>query len=178
MTMQSVKDLFVHEMADIYDAEQRILQILPTLASECTDAQGKNAFQDHERETRQQITNLEQCFQILNAQPSRVTCSAITGLKQEHDSFVKENPNADVLTMFDLGAASKTEHYEIASYRGLIDKAMALGESKCASLLRQNLQQEENMAQRVETLSHDLGQKATMQMGQTGQQRPQQPGPY
>ncbi len=174
MAMQSPKNLFTLEMADMYDAEQRILQILPTLASECNDPQVKSAFQDHERETRQQVTNLEQCFQILNVQPPRTTCHAISGLKQEHDSFLKENPSDNIRTMFDLGAAAKTEYYEIASYRGLVDMATLMGEPKCADLLRQNLQQEENMARRVEMLAHQLGQQATMQMGQMGQTR--QPG--
>lgn len=177
MAMNSPRDLFVHEMSDIYDAEQRILQMLPKMASESNNQQVKSALQDHERETRQQVTNLEQCFQILGVQPTRTTCHAISGLKQEHDDFLKENPNDDIKTMFDLGAAAKTEHYEIASYRGLVDKAKMMGESKCANLLSQNLQQEESMAQRVENLAHQLGQQATMQPGQMGQPgQARQPG--
>jgi ferritin-like metal-binding protein YciE len=177
MTMQSPRDLFLHEMADMYDAEQHILQMLPMLARECNNQQVQNALQQHERETRQQVTNLEQCFQLMNVQPAPdVTCQAVTGLKQEHDSFLREKPDPDILTMFDLGAAAKTEYYEMAAYRGLVNKAIMMGENKCADLLRQNLQQEEQMAQRVEMLAQELGQRATTrgQMGQTGQTGPQQ----
>ena len=90
MTMQNQNDLFVHELSDMYDAEQRILQMLPTMANECISPDLKNAFQQHEQETRQQVLNLEQCFQKLGTQPDRSACYAIAGLKQEHDAFLKE----------------------------------------------------------------------------------------
>ena len=164
MTMKSPKDLFVHEMSDMYDAEQRILQMLPMMAQECNNSQVKNALTQHEQETRQQILNLEQCFQLLGMQPDRSACYAIAGLKQEHDAFLKEQPTGDLVTMFDLGGAAKTEAYEIASYRGLIEKANRMSQPQCVQLLRQNLQQEEAMAQRVETISHQLTQQMSSQM--------------
>ncbi|MBE3560134.1 MAG: ferritin-like domain-containing protein [Ktedonobacteraceae bacterium] len=163
MAMQNSRDLFIHEMSDMYDAEQRILQILPAMAQECNQPQVQNVLRQHEQETRQQILNLEQCFQILGAQPDRTVCYAIAGMKQEHDAFLKEQPPAELLTMFDLSGASKTEAYEIASYRGLIDKALLMGQQQCAQLLQQNLRQEEAMMQRVEQIGHQLGQQMAMQ---------------
>jgi len=158
--MQNSKDLFMHEMSDMYDAEQRIFQMLPLLAQECSNTQVKSALQLHEQETRQHVLNLEQCFQFLDAQPDRSACYVVAGLKQEHDAFLKEKPTGDVLEMFDLGAASKTEAYEIASYKGLIKKAHMMGQTQCVQLLQQNLSQEEAMAQRVENISQQLGQQA------------------
>ena len=159
MKIQSPQDLFVHEMSDMYDAEKRILQMLPTMANECSEPKTKDALKQHESETRQQVLNLEQCFQILGVQSDGSSCYAIAGLKQEHDAFLKEAPSPETLTMFDLGGAAKTEYYEIASYRGLIDKAQLLGQTRCTQLLQQNLQQEETMAQKVEYLAHQLGQQ-------------------
>lgn len=167
MQMRSVKDLFLHELSDIYDGEKTIAQMLPKMAGEVTSDQVKTGIQQHERETQQQIKNLEQCFQILGTQPDRVTCHAVRGLEQEHDTFMKENPPKELLTMFDVGAASKTEHYEIASYRGLVDKANLMGQPECARLLQENLRQEEAMAQKVEQIGHQLGQ----QMAQTSSMR-------
>ncbi len=167
MAMQTVKDLFQHELGDMYDAEQRIVQILPQLANECNNGQVKSAFQHHEQETRQQIKNIEQCFQAIGASPQQVTCTAISGLKQEHDTFLKEQPSKDILTMFDLGAAAKTEHYEIAAYRGLIEKASLMGQKECVRLLQENLNQEEDMAQKVEQISRQFGKQASQQ--QAGQ---------
>jgi ferritin-like metal-binding protein YciE len=163
MAMQNVHDLFRFELGDIYDAEQRIVQMLPQMANECSDGQVKSALQNHEQQTRQHIKNLEQCFQILGASPTRNACYAIAGLKQEHDEFVKEKPSEKILTMFDLGGAFKTEHYEIASYQGLIEKANLLGQKDCARLLQENLSQEQAMAQKVEQISRQLGPQMTKQ---------------
>jgi ferritin-like metal-binding protein YciE len=169
MPMNSPQELFLHELGDIYDAEQRILPILQTLASESQDPRATQAYQTHEQETRQQIQNLEQCFQILGQQLQRVPCLAVQGLKQEHDSFLQDNPGKNILTMFDLGAAFKTEHYEIAAYRGLIEQAQLMGQQRVVQLLQQNLQQEQAMAQRVHQISQQLAQQKMGQMGQMGQ---------
>jgi ferritin-like metal-binding protein YciE len=172
MPMQSPQDLFLHELSDMYDAEQRILQMLPLLAKEAQEPQVQQAYQMHEQQTRQQIQNLDQCFSILGEQPQKTTCYAIQGLKQEHDHFLKEQPAPQILQMFDLGAADKTEHYEITAYTGLIDKAKLMGQSQVASLLQQNLQQEQAMAQKVEQFDKQLGKQMISPMGQqqTGQQ--------
>jgi ferritin-like metal-binding protein YciE len=169
MPMQTPMDLLMHELGDIYDEENRLLQILPALASEASNPQIQNAFQQHLRETQQQVQNLEQCFQALGQQPQRETCTAIQGLKQEHDSFVKENPSAQVLDMFDLGAGLKTEYYEMASYQGLIEKCRLMGQQNCAQLLQQNYLQEHAMAQEIIQLSQQLGQQIAGQMTQQGQ---------
>lgn len=165
MAMQNIKDLFIHELGDIYDAEQRILQMLPQMANEASEGQVKSAFQYHEQQTRQQVKNLEQCFQMLGTQPKRTSCQAIAGLKQEHDTFMNENPTKEILTMFDLGGAAKTEHYEIGSYQGLVEKANLMGMKDCVKLLQENLSQEEEMAQKVTQISKQLG-KQMLQAGQ------------
>ncbi|HEX6121715.1 MAG TPA: DUF892 family protein, partial [Ktedonobacterales bacterium] len=95
----------------------------------------------------------------------KVTCAAIQGLKQEHDTFLKEGPSPEVLAMFDLGAASKTEHYEIAAYQGLIEKARLMGQQQVVQLLQQNLQQEEEMARKVQQLGQQLGPQMIQRMG-------------
>lgn len=177
MSMTSPSDLFLHELGDIYDEENRLLQILPALASEVDNQQVKQAFQQHLQETQQQVKNIEQVFQLMGQQPKRQTCAAIQGLKQEHDTFMKqESPSPQIITLFDLGAAAKTEHYEIASYEGLIEQCQLMGQQDCAQLLRQNLQQEQAMAQRVSQLGKQLGQQMIGAMSgqanqfQTGQQ--------
>lgn len=166
MGMQTPQDLFLHELGDMYDAERRILQMLPAMATECDNDQVRQEFQRHEQETKQQAQNLEQCFQALGAKPPQTTCAAIAGMKQEHDSFLKEKPAPEILTMFDLGGASKTEHYEIASYTSLIEQAQLMGQQECARLLQQNLQQEQAMAMTVRQLSQKLGIQAAQRMGQ------------
>lgn len=159
MAVQNPTQLFMEEMGSMYNAEQIILQMLPQMAKESNNQQATNAFQMHEQETRQQIQNLEQCFQILGERPPKVACYSVAGLKQDHDEFVKENPTQDILTAFDLDATYKTEHFEIGSYKGLIDKANMMGQSQVANLLQQNFQQEQAMAQRVEQLARQVDQQ-------------------
>lgn len=150
MPMQSAMDPFMHEMGEHLQETQ--------------DKQAQQAIQQH-------IQNLEQCFQMLGSQPQRATCATVQGLKTEHDSFLKENPSPDILTLFDLGAASKTERYEIASYTGLIEKSKLMGQRQVADLLQQNLQQEQAMLQRVTQAGQQVGQQmlGRASMGQMGQ---------
>jgi ferritin-like metal-binding protein YciE len=154
--MNEPKQLFLHELADMYDAEQRILQMLPDLAREAPDAQVAQALNTHLEETRQQIKNIEQVFEMFGAKPERQSCAAVQGIKQEHDMFTREHPSTELLGVFDLRGAAKTEHYEIAAYQGLIAMCDALGQPRCAQLLQQNLQQEQAMLQRVTQASERL----------------------
>jgi ferritin-like metal-binding protein YciE len=163
MTMSNPQQLFLHELSDMYDAERRIVSMLPVMAQECDNPQIKTAFEQHEQETQQQIQNLEQCFRILGKSPEKVQCSAIAGLKQEHDSFLKESPSPEVLGLFDLSGASKTEYYEMASYKGLIESAGQMGQQQVAQLLQQNYEQEKVMANKVEQLCTQLGKQAVSQ---------------
>jgi ferritin-like metal-binding protein YciE len=168
MAISNAKELFMHDLGDIYNAEQMILKILPQLSQESNNQQAKDAYQLHEQQTQHQIQNLEQVFRLIGSNPPQVQCFAVAGLKQEHDSFVQEKPTQDALAMFDLGAADKTEHYEIASYKGLIEKAQLMGQQQCVNLLQENLQEEQSMSQRVEQIARQLGQQeAQKEMGST-----------
>jgi len=94
---------------------------------------------------------------LLGEQPEKSTCYATEGLKKEHDALHEEKPTPDVLDLANLLGASKTEHYEIASYAGLVQLATALGESEIASLLKETLAEEEAMAKRVSALAKTAG---------------------
>ena len=160
MTMQKPQELFTHELSDMLDAEQRISKMLPTMVQETEHTEIKAALEHHLGETKQQIANLEQCFQILSEKPESATCFAVDGMRKEHESFLKEKPSTEILTLFNLSGAAKTESYEISSYTGLIDLAKLLGQTQCVQLLEQNLQQEEAMAKKVLHLSRQFGKQA------------------
>jgi ferritin-like metal-binding protein YciE len=164
MGMESPRDLFVHELSDTLSAERIILEMLPELASEAEDKELRSALKDHEKETRQQIKNLEAAFKELGEQPEDMVCHGAEGLRKEHDSFIEEKPSPELLTLFIAGAAGKTEHYEIESYTGLIDMAKLLGEKEVARLLQENLKQEQEMAKRVSTLEKQLGKRLVPEM--------------
>src|SRR5690349_9649376 len=99
MQLQSPQELFHYDLCVMYNTEQQLTQILPTLAQEAQNDQVRQAFLDHEQETRQHARNLEQCFQIIGKQPMQTTEYAVTGLKQDHDTFLQQQPASNMLTM-------------------------------------------------------------------------------
>jgi ferritin-like metal-binding protein YciE len=152
--MTTPKELFVHELQDVYYAEKTLTKVLPKLASEATDRELVKAFRDHLDETRGQIENLEQVFRNLGERAEGQPCPGIEGIKEEHDTFMSENqPTKELCDVFLTGAASRAEHYEIAAYTGLIGKARALGERDSVKLLEENLRQEKEALKTVETIS-------------------------
>ena len=158
MPLTTPRELFVHELSDAMSAEHITLKLLPELRKEARHPELKQAFEEHERETRQQIDNLQQVFKQLGEQPEETTCHAAEGLRQEHQALHEEEPTPEVLELGNAAGAAKTEHYEIATYTALQQMARALGERDAAKLLGENLAQEKAMAKRVEALAKLLGQ--------------------
>lgn len=152
--MTSPKELFIHELKDMYYAEKTLTKVLPKLASESSDRELTRAFQSHLEETRGQIQNLEQVFKNIGKRAEGEKCPGIDGIKEEHESFMEENEPTEILSdVFITGSAARTEHYEIAAYTGLINQAKALGERDSATLLEENLRQEKEALKTVETIS-------------------------
>jgi ferritin-like metal-binding protein YciE len=157
MPMNDPQEFFIHELQDLLGAEQLVLQTLPKLIESAGDKEAKAALKEHEKETKQQIKNLEECFKLLGEKAEAVDCKGMEGIVAERDEFLKEKPSPEILQVFDLGAAAKTEHYEIVSYTGLIDMAKLMGQKEIAGLLQENLKQEQAMAKTVEKLETQLG---------------------
>jgi ferritin-like metal-binding protein YciE len=160
MSITEPRELLVHELADMMSSENIIVKMLPELQKEATDPEAKEAFKHHEAETRKQIKRLEEVFKTLGEKPEPTTCYATEGLKQEHEHLHKEKPSEEVLALAGLLGAAKTEHYEIASYSGLVQLAKALGEKDVAALLQETLDEETAMAKKVEALAKAAGKEA------------------
>ncbi|MGH3135596.1 MAG: ferritin-like domain-containing protein [Gaiellaceae bacterium] len=152
--LTSPKELFVHELQDMYYAEKTLTKVLPKLAREATDRELSKAFTHHLDETRGQVENLEQVFKNIGKAATAKQCPGIEGIREEHDHFLEENdPSEEMLDVFLTGAAARAEHYEIAAYTGLIDKARALGERDSVELLQENLRQEKEALETVVSIS-------------------------
>ncbi|MFN8473353.1 MAG: ferritin-like domain-containing protein [Anaerolineae bacterium] len=156
MQLNSVHSLFLSELADMYDAEQQITKALPQMIDETKDSRLKNRLQTHLEETRQQVKNLEACFQSLGEKAEAEKCMGIAGIIGEKQKMTGEKPSQDVLQAIDLGAGLKVENYEIASYTSLVGMAVMMGHAECERLLKENLQQENDMARFLEQNSARL----------------------
>jgi ferritin-like metal-binding protein YciE len=157
MPLTTPRDLFVHELSDAMSAEQQSLTMLPELQDESLNHELQEAFAMHEQETRQQLRNLEEVFRQIGESPEATTCHAMKGIADEHKALHEEQPSPEVLELANLGAAARTEHYEMAMYIGLVQMAHDLGHEDAAQLLQDNLDQEKAMAVRIEMLARELG---------------------
>ncbi len=159
MSLETPRDLFIHELSDAMSAEHIMMKVMGEMVQETENPEAKKAITDHQRETEQQIANLEKIFEILGEQPEETTCHAAEGLQKEHDALKEEKPTRDVKELGLLAAANKSEHYEIATYLSLRQMAQDLGENEIADLLNENLQQEKEMSRSVQSLAAEVGKK-------------------
>lgn len=143
MAMQTIEELFEHELRDIYSAEHLLLDALEQMAGESTDREIKKAYALHRKETQGQIKRLEKIFKSLGRLPEARTCPGIEGLIKEKKVFMREKPSDELLEFFNIGAGQKAERYEITAYETLIDMADKLAMTDVVELLEQNLQEEE-----------------------------------
>jgi ferritin-like metal-binding protein YciE len=161
MPMNDPRDLFLHELKDVYFAENALVKALPEMISEASDKELAKGLDNHLTETRQQVKNLEKVFRALGEKAEGEKCAGIEGIKAEHDEFIKkERPSSEIRDMFLTGAAARAEHYEIAAYNGLISMARGLGERECVSLLDENLKQEKAALQLVESIGKRMAKDA------------------
>lgn len=175
MPMQSPQDLFVHELSDMYSAEQIIVQMLDQAKNLVQDQQLKDALQMHEEQSRQHAQRVQQAIQQTGEQRHPVQCHAMQGMQEEVKEVQQSQPSAEVMQGAITGGACKTEHYEIAAYSGLIEKAKAMGQTDIANLLQQNLDDEQQMLKKVEQISHKLTQQIASMPGMQSSQHQSMP---
>jgi ferritin-like metal-binding protein YciE len=156
MPLQSLDDLFVHFLRDIYYAEKQIVKALPKMARKADSEQLREALEHHLEETQGHIANLEQAFELLDLRARGVPCQAIDGILEEGKEIMAETEDADARDAGMIASAQAVEHYEITRYGTLIAWATQLDKADVAKLLQANLEQE-YAADRKLT---DLAQKA------------------
>ena len=140
--MKTLKDLFLNELKDMYDAEHRIIKALPKLAEAATCEKLKAAFLAHLEETRGQVTKLEKVFQSFGETGTAKKCEATVGLLKEGDEIAAENKGEPTINAALISAGQKVEHYEIASYGCLQEWAKLLENKEAAKLIGENLAEE------------------------------------
>ena len=166
MAMQTIEELFEHELKDIYSAEQSLLEALEQMASESSDREIKKGFTQHRKETQGQIKRLEKIYKTLGQKPESGTCPGIEGLNKEKKAFMREKPSEELLEYYNIGAGQKAERYEITAYESLIDMAEKLGMTDVVELLEQNLQEEEMTLNRLKAIASefDVAEEADEEM--------------
>ncbi len=140
--MQTMDDLFMHTLQDIYYAEHQIQKSLPDMIEKASDAELKKGFRMHLKQTKGHIKRLDQAFKKLKTKPSGTKCPAIDGIIEEANDIASEIDDKMVLNAALIAAAQAVEHYEITRYGTLVAWAKMLGSPDVAKLLAMNLKEE------------------------------------
>jgi ferritin-like metal-binding protein YciE len=159
------RELFLHELADILYVERGLAEeTLPKLIDEVRDEEFKSGLENHLEETRGHVTNVEQVFKELGEEPETEECVGFEGLKREHEQLVDEASD-ELVDLVDLGAAARTECYEIAAYESLRRMAKAMGEDRAVDLLDANLKQEKGALSEVEKVATRISRELATAAG-------------
>lgn len=140
--IKTFEDLFLHQLQDVYYAENQITKALPKMITKATAAPLKQAFMRHLEETEEQIKRLDQVFALLNEKPKGATCPAIDGIIKEANEVASDIADKAVLDAALIASAQAVEHYEITRYGTLISWARQLGRDEMATILKQTLDEE------------------------------------
>ena len=151
--IETLHDLFLHTLQDIYYAEHQITKALPKMIEKATDAQLKQGFETHLTETEGQIARLEQAFESLGEKPKAVTCPAIDGIIKEANEVAGDIADKAVLDAALIASAQAVEHYEITRYGTLIAWAQEMGHDQVVTLLQATLDEEKATDEKLSDLA-------------------------
>lgn len=159
-SLETLHDLFVHELRDLYDAEQQLTKALPLMAQAAKSPALRTAFETHLAETKEQTRRLEQVFKGLGTAAGGRTCKAMQGLIAEAKETIDEDADPDVMDAALIVAAQKVEHYEIAGYGSVCTFARVLQYDDAARVLKLTMGEEEATDKKLTQLSTVANPKA------------------
>jgi ferritin-like metal-binding protein YciE len=160
MKLETMKELLLDELQDLYSAETQITKALPKMAKASSSSDLKHAFESHLEETEGHVQRLETIFKHLKESPKGKTCEGMKGLLKEGDERVKEGGEPEVLDAGLISAAQRVEHYEIAAYGSARTYAELLGENEIVKLLEQTLEEEKAADQKLTKVAKKVNVKA------------------
>ncbi len=142
MTLETLQDLYVDELQDVYDAEHQLLDALEKLQKSASHKELKAGFKEHHQQTQEHVRRLEQVFKNLDKPAKRKTCKAMKGIVKEGQDMIEEDADKDVKDAGLIAAAQRAEHYEMAAYGTLVAYAKQLNRRDDAKLLNETLKEE------------------------------------
>jgi ferritin-like metal-binding protein YciE len=160
MAKEALKNLYIEELRDLYDAENRLVKALPKLAKAAESEELRAGFEEHLEQTKGHVDRLRQIFESLDERPGGKKCAAMIGLIQEGQDILDEDFEDGVKDAALISAAQRVEHYEIAAYGCVKTWAGLLGETEAQSLLEQTLNEEKEADGKLTELSSEINLEA------------------
>jgi ferritin-like metal-binding protein YciE len=159
-SIDSLKELLIDELKDLYSAELQLVKALPKMAKAASNQDLKEGFTEHLEQTKGHVQRLEEVFGLLGEKARAKTCKAMEGLIEEGSEAIELDGPAAVRDACLIGAAQRVEHYEIAAYGTVRAFATAVGEEQIANLLEETLNEEAETDKKLTSLSEGINQEA------------------
>ena len=153
MELKTLNDLLIHQLKDLYGAEQQLLKAMPKMLQEATSTQLKDAFTQHMTETQNQVSRLEKVFQSLGLEPEAEKCKAMEGLLKEAEDVIAHDADKEVMDAGLIASAQRVEHYEIAGYGTACTYAKYLGHTEAYELLKETLSEEKQTDEKLSMIA-------------------------
>jgi len=160
MSMESIDDVLVEELKDLYSAEKQITKALPKLAKAAASAELRAAFESHLEETQGHIERLDQVFEALGKSPRGKMCHGMEGLLEEGSEILDEAGKGPTRDAALISAAQKVEHYEMAGYGSVREYAKLVGQNEIASLLNETLKEEKATDEKLNVIAKKINSQA------------------
>jgi ferritin-like metal-binding protein YciE len=160
MQKDSLRELYVDELRDLYNAETQLVRALPKMAKASSNAELRQGFEEHLRQTSEQVSRLEQIFDMLGEKPTGKKCLGMEGLVKEGAETMQEDYEDAVMDAAIIGAAQRVEHYEIAGYGTVRAFAELMGENEHVSLIEQTLREEKETDNKLSQLAEEINAQA------------------
>jgi ferritin-like metal-binding protein YciE len=164
--INSLRELYVEQLRDLYDAENQLIKALPRMAKEATSDELRQGIEEHLEQTREHAERLEEIFEQLGEKAKGKKCKGMQGLLEEGKDTLDEDMEEDTKDAAIIAAAQRVEHYEISGYGTARTYANLLGEDKAAELLEETLEEEKETDQKLTQLAEEINLEAAEEEGE------------
>jgi ferritin-like metal-binding protein YciE len=166
---QTLKDLYVDELKDLFDAENRIVKALPKMAKNATSEELRSGFEEHLEQTKEHVNRLKQILTDLGEKGGK-KCPGIMGILEEGDEMMGEDFEGSLMDAALISGAQRVEHYEIAAYGCVKAWAELLGESEAIQLLGKTLEEEKETDEKLTQLAETINEQAHSESSEEGEE--------
>jgi ferritin-like metal-binding protein YciE len=175
MPDKGLKELYIDELKDLYNAETQLVKALPKMAKAASSDELRQGFEEHLEQTKGHVQRLEKIFQAFGESPKGKKCKGMEGLIEEGSEAMEEDYEGSVKDAALIGAAQRVEHYEIAGYGTVRSMAETLRESDHVSLLEETLEEEKATDEKLTELAEQINAQAEMGEEERGRHQGKKP---
>ena len=166
MAQRELKELYINELKDLYNAETQLVKALPKMAKAATSEELRSGFEEHLEQTKEHVQRLEKIFELLDESPKGKKCKGMEGLIEEGSEMIDEDFEGSIKDAGLIGAAQRVEHYEIAAYGTAKAFAETLGELEHIKLLEQTLREEKETDEKLTELAEEINAQGSEGRGE------------